>query len=312
MALDVFLDAGSGQRAGRFQNRARIFEHVLDGGADGIVVDHDHVVDIFLAELESILTDLLDGSAVGEQADLFQRDALAGFQRLRHGVGIDCLDADDLDLRSHRLDVGSDAGDQATTTDAAEDGIDRFRVLLEDFHGDGALAGDDVRVVVRVDKGQALGLFQFQCVHIGIGIGIAEQHDFGAAALHGIDLDLRRGGGHDDDGAAAQFLRGQCHALRMVAGGGSNDALVACFLRQVDHLVVCAAQLEGEYRLGILALEQDAVVQTCRKDRLVFKRRLFRDIIDARVLDLFEVCVFHRWAQLFFNMQAAVYHSRLD
>ena len=155
----VFLGAGDGQRAGRFEDRAGVLEDVLDRGADGVGVDQDHLVDVFLAQAEGFLADVLDRRAVGEQADLLEADALALGQRLRHGIGVDGLDADDLDFRAQALDVGGDAGDQPAAADAAEHGVDRpvvARVLAQDFHADGALAGDHVGIVEGMDEGELL------------------------------------------------------------------------------------------------------------------------------------------------------------
>ena len=80
VALDVFLDAGNGECARRLQDRARVLEHILDRGADGIGVDQYHFINVLPAEAEGLFADQLDGGAVGEQADLVELDALAGLQ----------------------------------------------------------------------------------------------------------------------------------------------------------------------------------------------------------------------------------------
>ena len=75
----VLLGAGHRQRAGRFEDRARVLEDVLDRGADRVGIDQHHLVDVLLAETEGLLADVLDRRAVGEQADLRQSDALAAW-----------------------------------------------------------------------------------------------------------------------------------------------------------------------------------------------------------------------------------------
>ena len=53
---------------------------------------------------------------------------------------------------------------------------------------------------------------------LGVAVGVAGQHDFdGAPAVcpHGVDLDLRGGDRHDDDGLAAQARGRICHAVSM-------------------------------------------------------------------------------------------------
>jgi hypothetical protein len=82
---------------------------------------------------------------------------------------------------------------------------------------------------------------------VSVAVGIPVQDNLGAACRHGVDLDVGRGGGHDDDGLALQALRGQRHALRMVAGGSGDHATFQGCSRKLRHLVVSATQLEGKH-----------------------------------------------------------------
>ena len=59
---------------------------------------------------------------------------------------------------------------------------------------------------------------------VGIGVGVAVQHDLGAARRDRVDLDARRGDRHDDHRPAAQPLRRERHALRVVAGARRDHA----------------------------------------------------------------------------------------
>jgi len=79
--------------------------------------------------------------------------------------------------------------------------------LAQQFHRNGALTGDDIRVVKGVYKGQALLLLQRGGMVVRVGVAVAEQHHLAAQAAHRVHLDLRRGGGHHDDRARAQFAR---------------------------------------------------------------------------------------------------------
>ena len=134
-ARGVGLGAGHGQRAGRFEHRARVLEDVLDRRADGVGINAYDLVDVLLAKSESFLADIFHRRAVGKQTDLFQAHALAGSQRLRHGVSIHRFDADDFRLRTQPLDVGGDAGDQPAAAHRYEDRIQRRRVLAQDSQG---------------------------------------------------------------------------------------------------------------------------------------------------------------------------------
>jgi hypothetical protein len=86
----------------------------------------------------------------------------------------------------HPLDVGRDAGNQATAADTAEDGVDRLGVLAQNLHADGALAGDHFGIIERMHEGQPLALLQFQCVRVRVIVGFAGEHHLAATALDGV------------------------------------------------------------------------------------------------------------------------------
>ena len=294
--LHVGLGARDGQRAGRFQDGARIRKHILDGGADGVRVDDDDVIDILLRQAEGFLAHQAHRRAVRKQAHVGQGHPFARFQRARHGVRIDRLHADDLDVGANLFHVRRHAGDQAAAADGDEDGVDGAGMLAQDFHADRALAGDHVRIVERVHEGQLLFFFQGQRVVVGVRVGLAVQHDFhmhAAARLDGVDLDGGRGGGHDDDGAATHARGRQGHALGMVACRSANDAALAFRIAELGHLVVGAANLEAEHALHVFALEVNLVVQALRQGRGQFQRRFGGDVIDAGGQDFLEVVDVH-------------------
>ncbi|SPC08061.1 hypothetical protein CT19431_190026 [Cupriavidus taiwanensis] len=292
LALGVRLQARYGQRAGRLEDAAGVLEHVLHARADRVGIAQDDVVDQFARDAEGLLADQPDRGAVREQAHFLQLDALAGIDRALHRVRIDGLHADHLDLGAHRLDVRGDTGDQPAAADGDEHRVDRARMLAQDFHGDGALAGDHLGVVERVDEGQLVLFLQHRGVVVRVAVGLAVQHDLdplAAALAHGVDLHLRRGHRHGDDGLALQPGRRQRHALRVIAGGGGDHAALDLFRRQRGHLVVRAAQLEGEDRLGVLALEPDRVAGAGRQLVRIGQFGLLRHVIDLGGQDLLQV-----------------------
>ena len=165
-------------------------------------------------------------------------------------------------------------------------------MLAQDFHRDGALAGNHVRIIVWMDISHAMAFFQHTRMFRGFGVRITMQHHLGAARAHRIDLDVGGGHRHDNGRRATQLLRRQRHALGMVAGRGRDHAAGQRIRLEVHHLVVGAAQLEREHRLHILALEQDAVVRAPRQVRRRFQRCLDRHVVDARVEDAFQIIGF--------------------
>ena len=162
-------------------------------------------------------------------------------------------------------------------------------VLAQDLHPDRALARDHVGVVERMDETETVRLLQFERMRIRVRIAFAEQHDIGAARLHRIDLHLGRRHRHHDHGPAAEALRRQRDALRVIAGRRRDHAARELGLRQPRHLVVRAAQLEAEDRLVVLALQQHGVADAPRQRRCDLELRLARHVVDARVQDPLQV-----------------------
>ena len=234
MRLHVALHAGDGERARRLHHAARVVEDVLDRGADLVVRHADDLVDDLLAEREGVRADGADGDAVGEDADLIERDAPAGAQRLVHGVGVERLDADDAHLRHHRLDVAADAGDQPAAADRHEHGVQLAALAMtHDLVADGALAGDDQRIVEGMDEGEAGLGDEPIAVRLRVRVAVAGEHHLGAARPHRLHLDRRRRLRHDDDGAQAELLRRIGDALGVVAGARGDHAARALVGGQV-------------------------------------------------------------------------------
>ncbi len=144
-----------------------------------------------------------------------------------------------------------------------------------------------------MDVDEALFLHQLQRMRQRIGEGIAMQHHLAATGAHALHLQLRRGARHDDGGLDAQFARRQRQALRMVTRRGGDHAAGELFGRQLRQLVVGAANLEGEHRLQILALEQNLVAEPLGKLAGGLQRGFDGHVVDARGEDLLDVLFEH-------------------
>ena len=68
----VLLQPSHGKCSSRFEDGARVFKHVLDGGTDRIGVDPHHAVNKLLGQGKGVLSHPADRNAVGEQAHLGQ------------------------------------------------------------------------------------------------------------------------------------------------------------------------------------------------------------------------------------------------
>ncbi len=275
------LQAGKRQRAGGLGDGARVIEDVLDRGADRVGVHRHHLIEKFTTEAKGQLADLAHGDTIGKQADLTERHALIGLQGGCHARGILRFDADHLDVGPQEFDRGRDAGGEAATSDRDEHGFDRIGMLPQDFEADGALSGNDVEIVERMNESQALLPFDLPGLGIGLIECIAMQDHLSAAALHRVDLDRRGGARHHDGRLGPQALRGEGEPLRMIAGGGADHAPCQCVGWERGKLVVGATQLEGEDRLQVFAFEKHRRAEALGQPRHRIERAFDRDIIDA-------------------------------
>src|SRR5690606_39123715 len=116
------------------------------------------------------------------------------------------------------------------------------------------LTRHDVHVVERVDQhlARASGLRTRgaqRLVHAG-----TELAHLGTVAPRGLQLGYRGALRHVDDGGDAELLRGERDALRVVPGGGRDDAALLLLRRQAREPRVRTADLERPGALQVLAL----------------------------------------------------------
>ena len=115
------------------------------------------------------------------------------------------------------------------------------------------------------------------------------QHYLATPMTDSVDLDLRRGDRHDDGGSDAELLRREGNALGMIAGRGTDDALVARRRREACDAVIGAADLERKDRLQVLALQQDLAVKARAEARHRVKGALDRHVIDTGIEDAADI-----------------------
>ena len=153
--LDIPLEARHRERTGRLGDAAGVVEDVLDRRTDLVGADQDDLVHPLPGDAEGLLADQAHRHPVGEETDLRQLHPPTGRQRRMQGRRLFGLDTDDPHLRHQPFDIGGDPRDQPAASHRHEDGVGRLRMLAQDLHADGALAGDHVRIVERVQEGQA-------------------------------------------------------------------------------------------------------------------------------------------------------------
>ncbi len=285
----VGFGTSDAEGTGRFEDATGLFEGVFDGCTDGVGIDEDVVVDKCACQSECFFADEFDCGPIGEEADVGELNAVTVFDGADHGIRISHLDADDFDLRTDRFDVCCDTGNETAAADGYEDGVDGVSVLVEDLHRDGPLPCDDVGVVEGMDEDGVLLLGQFEGVEVGIGVAIAMKDDITAESRDSFGFESGGCDRHDDGRAASEALGAHRDPLSMVAGGGTDDAAGEFFRGEVSHLVVGAAKLETEDRLGVFSLEPDLVVDPFGEFAGEFERGLDGDVVDLGVEDAVEV-----------------------
>ena len=195
------LEARDRERARRLHHAARVVEDVLDGGADLVVRDPDHLVHVAPRELEGQLAHLAHRDPVREDPDVVERHAVAGRERPVHRVGLVGLDPHDLHPWHQGLDVAGDAGDEAAAAHRHEHRVELAPALAQDLLADRALARDHEGVVEGRDGDEPALAHEDVAVGLGVGIAVAREDHLGAQVRDRLHLDLGGGLGHDDDRA---------------------------------------------------------------------------------------------------------------
>jgi hypothetical protein len=257
------LQARNRQRTGRLHDASRVVEDVLDGRADLVVADPDDLIHRPPGQGERVHPHLAHRDPIREDADLVQQHPASGGQRLVHRVGLERLDADDLDVRTQCLDIAGNAGDQSAPANGDEHGRQIARALAQEFVANRPLSGDDERVVERMNQRRPGLAPQDLALLPGLGVAVAMQEYVGSKQPHGLHLDFRRRLRHDDQGSDAQPLGRKRDTLRVVARTGCDHAASPFFVGQMGNTVVGAAQFEAEDGLQILALEQHWPSEAC-------------------------------------------------
>ena len=152
------------------------------------------------------------------------------------------------------------AGQQPAAADGHDERVE-LGVVGQHLEGAGALAGDDGRVVERVDVGAPLVGGQPGGLGRGLGEALAPQHDRGAQLAGALHLHERRGGGHDDRGVDAEPGGVVGDGLGVVPRRHGHHALGPLAVVELEQLVEGAALLEGRDELQVLELHDHGAAE---------------------------------------------------
>ena len=150
-------------------------------------------------------------------------DARPGAPGTGDGIGASRLDADDLGLAAKPRAHQAAAAGAAAAADWHEHDLD-VRHLVEDLEGVGRDAGNQVRLVRRMDVAQTIGALQFLDVLARLIEVAAELDDVGAERAHRGVLVRVVAERHDDRARHAFTLARERDRLTVVAGRRGDDA----------------------------------------------------------------------------------------
>ena len=227
-AVDM-AEGSYGQKAGVLDDHLVVFDHIQEGGHQLLVGDRDDLIQILLQIGEDPAAGRLDGCAVRYGVDHGQGDhpaRLEGGLEAGRALG---LDPDHLHIGLEELGQAGDARRQSAAADRHQDHVHQGQVL-DDLHGDRALAGRHIRIVEGMDKRVAVLFGKLGGMGCGVVVDIAVQDDLGAQGLGPVDLDQGRRRGHDDDRFGPAFPGRVGDALGMVARGSRDQAPLSFLL----------------------------------------------------------------------------------
>ena len=250
---------------------ARAFRHGLLQREIGVhrafemrLVDQHDLGDQLADHRQRQLTDILDRDAFGQRrpadrpAFIVQR---VPHRRIKRGFG-----ADDLDLGLHRACGDGIAGNQTAAADRDHQHVE-IGSFLQHLERDGALPGDDARIVVGMHQRESAFGQDLLAARLRFRHAFAVEHHLGAVRLGRRHLHERRRHRHDD-GRRNLEPRGVIgHRLGVIAGRHGDDAALALGLAERGELHQRAAVLERIGDLQIFVFDVDVGAGERRQPR---------------------------------------------
>ena len=192
--------------------------------------------------------------AVGEARLFGHRYRASGPNALDHGRTPLHRHSDDPEPGIGRLEGDCGAPEQATSREARDERIDAAEVF-EELEPDGALTGDDVRVVEGMHGHEPLVSREAFRLELRFVLGLAVDPQLRAEALDSGPLVRGHQLREADDGPRLDAPGGEGHRPAMVAGGDGDHTLCAFVRVERAQAVGGATDLEGAGFVRGLELE---------------------------------------------------------
>ena len=218
----------------------------------------------FWTRRQSAVAGAANRNAVGNGGGRGQGHGFACGDRCLHRGQPRRLHSNDLDFRIRFLDGAGDAADQSASANGDHHRLD-FRMLLQHFKSEGALAGDDRIVIEGVDESEVLLFTAPDGFFTGLVVVGAVKNDFGAVGLGGGNLDQRRRERHANlgfDPAPAGVIR---QSLRVVSRRSCNHSLIAFLRAHGQQFVQRAALFKRARPLQVVEFQINGIAGELRK-----------------------------------------------
>ena len=171
-----------------------------------------------------------------------------------HARELGALHADKLNARLQGTGGDRHAGQQPAAADRDDHGIKRFVERCQHLKRNGALTGNHIGIVERVDEGEGIAGCLLTGKLRGLGQGLAVQDHLCAEGFGAGNLGEGRILRHDDGGRDAELGGMIGDPLGMVASRHRNDACFCLFISELLEFVQSAALFERGGALEVFQL----------------------------------------------------------
>ncbi len=252
---EFFVDGnGGGNGSGRFDDEFEAFPQSAHGGENFFLGDESDFVNV-LAEDRKCKGAESGAKAVGDCLCLGRGLDFARGEGAVSIVGIFRFSANHANLRAHRFRGDGSTAKETAAADWRNDDVEIGNVF-EQFDSGCALAGDDLRIVVRMNQHGARFFLQDFAGGVARRDAIFALGYAAAVGLDGLTLGARGVTWHDDPRGDAATPGGERNGCGMISRRNSDDAALGFFVGKRENGVSSAAEFKRAGFLQILAFEK--------------------------------------------------------
>ena len=204
------------QKTGVFYDHLMIFYHIKECNNQFIIINCDHIIQIFLQIREDMLSRCLYSGTICNRIYMWKCYDLTLFKRCFHTCSSGWLHTDNFDMWIEEFCKRGNTCCKTASADRNKNVIYK-RKLLYNFHCNCTLACCNGRIIKRMDKGISLFFCKLQCIGTSFIIDVTFQNNFSTVTLCTFYFDKWCGGRHNDHGFCSEFVCRISHTLCMVS-----------------------------------------------------------------------------------------------